>query len=385
MNLAKTLFLAYLRYAAKIQLWKIKPKHIIGITGSVGKSSCREAVYSVLKEKYRVKQSRTGNSETGLPLDILGFTGEHSYTFLSWLTILIKVPLKLLQNHEKYDIYIAEMGVDSPFEPKNMSYLLKIFRPDIGILLNVYPVHTEFFSDMASIAKEKGKLITSLPADGVAVLNADDPNVIRFRNKTKARVVTFKMLSDFSYTLGPAAAVGNLFGLSPTDCRNALKRNFQPPPGRLSFFPGINKTVIIDSSYNASPAAVLVLLDILKKQPGKRKIAVLGDMRELGDQAETEHQSVASQAEQDADYVFTFGPLMAKYFPQAKNYLKMSELIAAVKDFLKPGDVVLIKGSQNTIFLETLVEKLLANPEDKDKLCRRGEYWDKKREALLKD
>ncbi len=290
-----------------------------------------------------------------------------------------------------------------------MSYLLKILQPDIGVFLNALPVHTEYFPEKSesslvkAIAAEKGKLIKSLPPHGWAVLNIDDPNVAAYKTKdTKSKIITlgkegdvkpflvdlpgYLLTQDYGYTLTAAAAVGKIFGVSLEESKQLLKRSFQLPPGRISIFPGINESTIIDSSYNSSKRPAVSALEALKKFKGKRKIAVLGDMRELGDLAKNEHEEVAAEALKNVDYIFTFGPLTEKYFPDSskiEKFRKMTELVKAVKNFLKSGDVVLVKGSQNTIFLEALVEALLKNPEDKNKLCRRGDYWRRKREELL--
>jgi len=415
-----TIFLAYLRIAAKIQLAKIGPKHIIGITGSAGKSSCREAVYAVLKDKFRVKQSSSGNSETGLPLDILGFTDEHNYSTLFWLKILLLTPLVLLFNWQKYDIYVAEMGIDSDKEPKNMSYLLKIIKPNISVFLNVGSVHSEYFSNsetksgsLNAVAREKGKLINHLPASGWAILNFDDPFVAKFSQNTKATVISFGQKNAtiepflvesknylfpdaLGYTFAAAAAVGQVFGLNVEACQKLLSNNFILPPGRSSFFRGINNSKLIDSSYNSSLLPTIDALKLLRSQPksiATRRIAVLGDMRELGSLAQEDHEKLADEAVKSAEYIFTFGPLMEKYFfpkikkslkpGKIKSFLKMTELIEFMKQFIQPGDLILVKGSQNTILLETLVEQLLADPMDAEKLCRRGKFWDAKRAQLI--
>ncbi len=408
-ELAGRIFLVYLRLAAKLQLLKIAPREIVGITGSAGKSSCREAVTVVLSSKYKVKQSSGGNSETGLPLDILGFGEEHNYSTKYWLSVLVGVPWKLLTNWEKYDVYVAEMGVDSPKEPKNMSYLLRFLRPTRGVFLNVLPVHTEYYPQktkeelVTAIAKEKGKLITSLPSSGTAVLNADDPNSVGFRNQTKASVITFGnkgeikpflieipgyvLTTDYGHTLAAAVAVGQSLGISEQEAKENLIKNFKLPPGRMSVFKGIKGSTIIDSSYNASKQPVLAALQVLAKYPGKRKIAVLGDMRELGALSESEHQEAAKEAVRDADIIFTFGPLTEKYFPDDKTIRKfrtMSKLLSGVKEEIQKGDVILVKGSQNTILLETLIEEILEDKSDTNKLCRRGEFWELKRQELLK-
>jgi len=168
-------FLFYLRTAARIQLFKIQPK-IIALTGSVGKTSLCNAVFAVLKDRFKCKQSIKANSETGIPLDILDLHLK-DYSLLNWLYITLLIPWKLLTNWQKYDYYIVELGVDDPFPPKNIGYLLSFIYPNISIFLNVAPVHTMQFEKLISadkkfksvqnkhkfllkaIAQEKGKLL----------------------------------------------------------------------------------------------------------------------------------------------------------------------------------------------------------------------------------
>ena len=135
------LVLYYLKFFAKLSLVFHRPK-IIGITGSVGKSSCRNAVYSILRAKFKnkVKVIKKGNSETGVPLGILGLEIK-DYSFLGWLKVLTRVPFGLLYLR-KTEYLVIEMGIDSPSAPKNMQYLLSIVKPDISVFLNVHPVHT---------------------------------------------------------------------------------------------------------------------------------------------------------------------------------------------------------------------------------------------------
>jgi UDP-N-acetylmuramyl pentapeptide synthase len=302
-----------------------------------------------------------------------------------------------------------------------MKTLLEIVQPDVGILLNILPVHTAYFQLtgkeseaelVEKIAEEKGKLIESLPDGGWAILNADDPNSFKFKTRTRAKTISFGVTNqadvkgftfvtdkylfneDYKYTFAAAIAAGKALGISVNEAKDSLERNLILPPGRMSLFEGINGSKIIDSSYNASRVPVVAALSTLRAFPGGRKIAVLGDMRELGDLAKREHEMVAQEAVGKADYIFTFGPLMEKFFvPEVKRLLKkkggkakevrafqgMGELVEAVKEFVQKEDVILVKGSQNTIFLERLVEALLARSEDARRLCRRGKMWDRKR------
>lgn len=434
MAILTKLFLTILKLSAKLQLAKMSPKHIVGITGSAGKTSCKEAVIAVLKDRFNIKTGKPGfNSEFGLPMDILDLDFEYSSRVDLFLKSLIFIPFRLLFDWKKFDALVFEMGIDSPTPPGDMSTLLKIVQPDIGVLLNVLPVHTAYFQItgkeleeelVARIAMEKGKLIESLPESGWAVLNADDKNSIGFEVKTKAKIIKFGLKNnpdvkgflfdsrkyvfneDHKYTFSAALAVGKVLGISVEEGKKSLEKNLTLPPGRMSLFVGVKGTTIIDASYNASKIPTISALrsldeqfDHLSSDPKVgRKIAVLGDMRELGDLAKEEHEIVAREAVNKADFIFTFGPLMEEYFvPEAKRWLgkkgvkikdvqafrEMDKLISTVKEFVQKGDVILVKGSQNTIFLERFVEALLASSEDVARLCRRGKMWDRKRSTSI--
>lgn len=440
------LVLIYLRELAKIQLKKIRPK-VIGITGSAGKTSLRNAIAAILKDNYRAKVSIKANSESGIPLNILGLK-PIDYSLLDWIRLTILAPIKLLTNWDYYDIYVAEMGIDNPNPPKNMEYLLTIIKPSIGVFLNALPVHSQFFDELVPlsvtnskkrgekvadlVAAEKGKLIRSLPKSGTAVLNLDDERVKKLVRRTKAHVITFatkgradltaseiktelhgfsmqvrekddletlklKQALDEHYaqTFLGAIAVGRAFGLSLKECTTKLELNFRLPPGRMSILQGINQTTILDSSYNASRQTMISALELLSKITRKRKIAILGDMRELGKIARKEHEEVAKVAKDSADVVIAVGPMMRKWFvPQlvklgfdeAKitSFINPYEAASAAPDLIKKEDTILVKGSQNTIFLEIVVEKLLQNPQDMRLLCRRGKFWDAKRREFKK-
>ncbi len=376
---------------------------IVGVTGSAGKSSAVAGINAILSSKYKVKTTGGANSESGIPLSILGLKME-GYGILDWGKMGVIGAIRAIGDWKKYDILVAEMGVDEPTEPKNMGFLLKILRPKVGVFLNVYPAHTEQFGNLAAIAAEKGKLIESLPKGGTAVLNADDPKVLVFKDKTAAQVVTFgrgreaqvknflvevpgyALATDYGYTFAAAAAVGTVFGIDVTESRKLLAENLKLPAGRMSVLAGVNGATLLDSSYNASPAAMLGALDLLKNYPGKRKIAVLGDMRELGAMGKEAHKLVAQKALDCADAVMTVGPLWEKYFPKSPKLLGQFKSSFPAGEFLltflKKGDTVLFKGSQNTIFLEAAVEKCLADKADAIKLCRRGEYWKRQRQKF---
>lgn len=438
-----TLFLWYLRFLAKLQLLKNRPI-IIGITGSAGKTSALNAVEAVLKNHQQIKVSHKANSETGIPLDILGLKPK-SFTKIEWLIFTLRAPLQLLLNWQRYQVYVVEMAIDSPFPPKNIQYLLKIVRPKIGIFLNARAMHSEAFDPLVTtkdpiernqeitkhIAQEKGKMIEQLPLDGVAILNADDEYSIGFSNKTKAKIMTIghekpadvqaiDVKSDlestvirlkhqsrieeiklknvalpdhFGITASAGVATGIARGMSFKKACLELESNFILPKGRASLIAGKNGSTIIDSSYNASGQAVIDMLRLLKKFPkNKQKIAILGDMRELGRVAEIEHQKVALEASKTADLVVLVGPQMQKFalplLKKQKTNVKWFATAIESAKYLEPlldsNTIVLVKGSQNTLLLEIAIEKLMADSSMANTLlCRRGKFWDKERQKLM--
>jgi len=441
------IFLAYLRLAARIQLFKIKPK-IVALTGSQGKTSLLNAVFSVLSLKYRVKKSIKANSETGIPLDLLDLHPAN-YSLIEWIKLAFLVPTRLLTNWKKYDVYLVELGIDDPYPPKNMEYLLGFIKPEIAIFLNVALVHTQQFSKLipkskqfetrkdrenfllSSIAQEKGKIITFLGEDKTAIVNQDDLWVWKMTKKTRAKLISFgknksqengiriksasvacsNLATAFSFeyrkhtyqinlpflvpehyasTLAAALAAGLAMGVGLTEACQALEEKFVLPPGRMTLFKGINNSLLIDSSYNASKKPTLDALELLTKVPAKAKIVVLGDMRELGIMAEQEHRQVAENILKVADQVVLIGPLTKEYvLPMIEGqkpvkWFENSWLAGKyLKKNLKKDSVVLIKGSQNMIFTEIITQALLKNKKDRRKLCRRGRYWEKQRANLI--
>ena len=439
-KILSSVVLAYFRFFAKIQLKKFKPL-IIGVGGASGKSSLSNFIYIILSKKYKVRQSKGKNSETGIPLNILGIeiTG---YSKLFWLKAILLAPIKAFFDLKRYEIYVAEMGIDSPREPKNMSYLLKIIKPRIGVLTNISYEHSIYFDPfvlgedrpediLKMTAIQEGMLLTSIDEKGIAVVNLDDENIKKLAPEVKASVITvskkdrksdffiesiknyvdkfvmhfsfedknFEFTLDnplpehFAYSFVLSIAVAKASGVEIGDAIEALEKNFSVPAGRMSVFKGIKDTFLIDSSYNnATLSPILDLLSFIKdigKQ--RRRIGIIGDMRELGTMSKTLHEEVAKKILETLDVAILIGPLSQLYIaPVLKkahfDYYSFPNFTSSkqtIMDIIKPKDVILVKGSQNTLFLERAVEMLLSDNKDKDKLCRRGEYWDRIREKTL--
>jgi UDP-N-acetylmuramoyl-tripeptide--D-alanyl-D-alanine ligase len=445
-SIVNRMLLSYLRFFARLRLALIHPR-IIGVTGSVGKSSFVYLLDKVASSVYNVKTTFHGNSETGLPLEILGLRHKLTdYGLLSWLKIAALAPFYSLINRGEFNLLIAEMGVDSPHEPKNMGYLLKIIRPDVGVILNVSGVHTEQFSTLlpereksdtdkliSLIAREKGRLISDMPEDKTAVVNKDIPQLAELLSEVKAKTVTFGecagadfrmtgyaadisrgtvfeyiiwnkkyslkipgyiLFKEYGLTILAVIAAAGVLHIPPERAITLIRDKILLPPGRFSVLAGKKNTTIIDSSYNSSPAALESQLNFLGSVRGRR-IALLGDMRELGPAAPDAHRRAASGISGNTDSVILIGPLMKDYaLPELiklkypVNNITVFANSAGVgeymlKHLIKGGETILIKGSQNTIFTETVVEDLLENPDDKKLLCRQEPYWQKYRQNFF--
>lgn len=427
---AASLVLWYLRMLAKIQLIKIRPV-IIGVGGASGKTSLSNFIFQILSKKYKVIETKGKNSETGIPLSILGIDIKN-YKKFEWLKAVVAGFFIAVFDWKKYDILVAEMGIDGPGEPRNMSYLLKVVKPKIGILTNISFEHSVYFEETTKdknkildlISQQESLLLRSLPRDGLAVINADDEEIRKIRN-IKARKITVskkERSSDFfienidvnlkgfrvsfffkdqkyqikinsplpdhyAYSFVMAVAVCKNLGFEIQNSIKILEENFSLPPGRMSILKGKKNTIIIDSSYNnATLSPIIDILDLLKKISGKRrKVAVIGDMRELGSVSKFYHEKVADKLLETTDIVFLIGPLMQKFVaPILKrnnhsfySFDTFSEGKKTINEKIQSYDLILVKSSQNTLFLERVVEMLLKNPQDRKRLARRGEFWNR--------
>lgn len=428
-KLLYNLLVAYFRFFAVHQLHKNPHATIIGITGSAGKTSTRLALVHILQSRGLVKHSIHANSEIGIPLNILSLC-PNSLTILDWLRLIAMAPYRLLTFYEKFDYYVVEMGIDSPAPPKNMATLLHLIHPDVAIVLNAGLAHAGAFDHLvkdhdplrraakltARIAKEKMQLVKSLTAKQIAIVNLDQRELSAQLKAVTARILTFgkspkadvqimtswrfkyqgstyqlkieDVFPDhYAYTFAAAIAAASSLGIPPS-LSLPLLSHYRAPAGRLRLFPGVGGCTIIDSSYNASPLAMKQSLQLLKKLGGRgKKIAVLGDMRELGASTRLAHKDLAQQIIRFSDEALLFGEatceftypvLKAQKFP-VHHFESMAGLIAHLRKVITSKSHVLIKGSQNGLFMERAVEALLKDKSDTTKLCRRGVYWDKLR------
>jgi UDP-N-acetylmuramoyl-tripeptide--D-alanyl-D-alanine ligase len=349
---------------------------VIGITGSVGKTTTKELTADVLSHRYRtLKSARSFNNEIGLPLTLLRLTPEHERVVL-------------------------EMGM---YDVGEIADLARIALPHVGVVTIIGPVHLERARTMERIVRAKTELVEALPPapEGVAILNYDDPRVLGMRTATRARVFTYGLSPEADLWAGEieglglegvrfqihyqgeslhvkvpllgrhsvhtalrAAAVGLAEGLSWQEIIGGLRAPSSQL--RLVAVPGPRDSTILDDTYNASPASTIAALNLLEELEG-RKIAVLGDMLELGDYEQEGHEKVGMRAMEVADVLVTVGPrartigqtaLRWGCSPEQVHILNTNqEAVALLERLVGPGDVILVKGSRG-LQMEEIVATL---------------------------
>jgi len=420
-----------LKILAKMILAKYKPK-IIGITGSVGKTSVREAIYTVLKEKHNVRRSiKNYNNELGVPLTIINATAPGKNIF-GWVAVFF-CALKLILFKEKNypEILVLEMGVD---KPGDMDYLNSIVKCQVGVLTMVGTVHAEYFKSREQLRQEKAKLIKAIPSGGWAIANYDNIASRKSLECSAAQKLTYgldeqadvradKISYDFgkirnssglagvkfrlSYkrdsaevtlpgVFGPgvvysglaAAAVGISQGETLGEIALALK-SYESPKGRMRVIDGIKRTIIFDDSYNAEPKSMRAALGVLKRIPlksGARKFAVLGDMLELGKYSEQMHQDIGKYVFKcGIDKLIVVGERARDIARGAKevgmkrdNIFNFADSVQAgrfLQDRIKEHDLILVKGSQG-VRMEKIVLEIMADPQRaKELLVRQDKSW----------
>lgn len=396
-----------LRILAKLTLAKYRPG-IIGVTGSVGKTSAKDAVYAVLRSVRKIRASSGNfNNEIGLPLTILG-DWQKEGGFFFWCRVLLSSVFRLVIRVNYPELLILEYAVD---RPGDLKYLLDIAKPQIGIITAVgdIPVHVEFYSGPDAVAKEKAHLVEALPAAGFAILNFDDEAVLDMKERTRAHVITFGFgegaeirITNFenrmednrfaginfkveyggsfvpirlnncfgkaqAYAAAAAAAVGLSFGMNLVRIAESLSY-YESPSRRMKLLPGIKGTYILDDSYNASPLSMHAAIDTVKsfKYEG-RKIGVLGDMLEIGKYTLDAHEAIGVLSTKVFDILITVGP-RSKFIADAafKNGLAKKNIFSfdtadeaksKVQEVIRKGDLILIKASR-AMALDKIVEEI---------------------------
>jgi UDP-N-acetylmuramoyl-tripeptide--D-alanyl-D-alanine ligase len=418
-----------LKILSRLILKKYQPD-IVAITGSIGKTTAKEAIYLVLSSSLSVRSTaKNYNNEIGVPLTIIGSPAPGS-SLLNWFFVFFKALRLILFYDATYPkILILEMGID---RPGDMKYLTKLAPPTVAVMTALSHSHLEYFGTLQNIKKEKQILIEALDDKGLGVLNYDNEDVRSMKAVNKAKSITYGFnekadlrvqdlryqfesgkyeLSGVSFKLSyegslvpvqlpyilseagvyaclAAIAVSLRFNLNLMDVIGKLK-DFQMPPGRMRLLPGIKHTFLIDDTYNSSPESSLSALKILGKmqlENGAKKYAVLGDMLEIGSYTEEGHALIGEAiCEQRIDYLISVGERSRDIDRGAKD-LGMSEdnifhfdkaesAGLFIQNRIKEGDLLLIKGSQG-VRMEKVVKELMAEPHKaQDLLVRQELNW----------
>lgn len=370
-----------------------RPIEVIGVTGSLGKTTTKEAIAAVLSVSRPVfKNYGSYNGRFGLPV-------------------------ALGQLEEGQQLAVLEMACDSLDEIRDLA---EVTRPVTGVVTSVSHSHLEFFGSLDDISREKGRLVEALPAHGLAILNHDDARVRAMAERTRARVFTFGLHHEadlwaddievtptgtlFSahrgaekvslripllgaqcvYAALAAAAVGLAYGLDWAQIATGLAA-LEPLPGRTRLLEGIRGSQLLDDSYNANPASTSAALEVLRTLPAKRRLVVLGDMVQLGDYTEEGHRLVGRCCAQVADVLVTKGELarisaeesLCKGLAAENVHITYSteDAVRALRAIIREGDLVLLKGSAESR-LEFVARELLRVPESAPSvLPRQNRGW----------
>jgi UDP-N-acetylmuramyl pentapeptide synthase len=392
---------------------------IVMVTGSVGKTSTKDAVAAVLGERFFVRKSeKSFNSELGVPFTILG-VGNPWHNPLAWFAIVRRaVSLIVLPNHYP-NLLVLEVGAD---QPGDLARILRMVTPGAVVVTRLpeVPVHVEAYTSPGAVREEEFSPAYALLPAAPLIVAADDAYARAAAARVPARLLTYGTAADAAVRvkgigflsedgrvtgmraelvtgegehellvrgaagatqLRPAAAavaVGLAFGLPVAEALAALAA-YEPPAGRMRLLAGKGGSVLIDDTYNASPAAVEEALATLKAFPhAKRRVAILGDMLELGRYSVAEHERIGALARESADLVATVGIRARAMLPpdeaEPLAFDASTEAAPALAALVGAGDVVLVKGSQS-MRMERVVEALLADPADAVRLVRQEPRW----------
>ena len=389
-------------------LWRFRPT-IIGITGSNGKTSTKFAIYAAIKELKNVRVAKENlNTPLGISATIIG-NYSHLEGFFIWMRIFFKGILVLFFSLRYPKILILEYGID---RPRDMKKLVLIAKPRIAIFTSLpeVPVHIEFFEGREGVFNEKVRLFEVLPTAGFAVLNADEEIIMSTRMRTRAKVITFGFnnkadvrISNYEikqdeagyplgivfkisyggvtlpvkldrslgkghvYAVSAAVTTAIIMGENLIKVVERISDQYEPFEHRMEISRGIKDTFIIDDTYNASPLSMTEAILTLKSLNPKRRVAVLGDMLEIGEYTIEAHEIVGKEIANDLGLLITVGP-RARFIAESAKRHGMSprkiisfdtndEVCHRIEEFIKSGDVILLKASRG-IGLEKVVEDI---------------------------
>lgn len=395
------------------RLRKWRDFKIIGVVGSIGKTSTKLAIAKVLESDKRVRyQEGNYNDAVSVPLVFFGHKMPVLWNVFAWLKIILQNEIQIYLKYP-FDLVVIELGTDGPGQ---MEKFRKYLYLDIAILTAISAEHMEFFEDIEKVAEEEWSVgffsdVIFANKDLCAILlpNLDNKKIIfygkefgaiyKIENISKVKdsfnfdisyegkkimTASYEAFSEVQlYSISIAIILAKKFNIPEEKIKKAI-REIHAFSGRMQKLKGIKNSIIIDDTYNASPEAVKMALDALYLQPATQRVAILGMMNELGNSSKIEHQKIGKYCNpRFLDLVVTVGEDANVFLApeakkngcqvyEAKNSTDAGEFI---KSKIKSGAVILAKGSQNGVFVEEALKPLLKNKSDFTKLVRQDKYW----------
>lgn len=391
---------------------------LVVVAGSVGKTSTKTALATMLGQKYRVRlHEGNHNTHMSAPLAILDIPyPDHIKSIGAWREVFRAAQARILQAPD-VDVIIQEIGADHPGEIAHFGTYL---HPDIAVITAITPEHMEFFKSMEAVAQEemaaanfsKAAIINRDDIDGQYASYLTNPNINTYGTSDTAEyhfveqsfsvhdghtgqfvapefagqgiAANVKVLGE--HNIRPAvaaAAVGVKMGLTPAEITSGLEQ-IRPIPGRMCLLEGVRGSMLIDDTYNSSPVAAQSAIQTFHSLEAPQRIVILGTMNELGEASATEHQKIGRMFRPDiVDWVVTVGEEAEKYLAsaaraqgcQVKSFENAVQAGGFVRGVLQDQALVLVKGSQNKGYLEEAVKILLKHPEQGNLLVRQSPAW----------
>ena len=389
---------------------KYNPK-IIGVTGSVGKTSTKNTIFLYLNSFFNTRKNIGNlNTEFGVPLVFIGKEKGGGNSIIGWIKIiLLGIKLLFIKDNNYPEIVVVEMGAD---KPGDISYLTKIAKPNISVvtLIGETPVHLENYNNINDLILEKSEIVKVLGENDYSVLNFDDSYVRLMKEKTKSKVIyfgaseasdikffdlkynyineeprgiSFKVeynsivkevilpfcySNSFGYSIVSAIACGIILGINFEYLKPEIFKNLKPEKGRMNLIKSKKGFFIIDDTYNSSPASAKMAIDSMSKLKAQKRIIALGDMKELGQKSDQAHQEIGEIVFGLADFLITVGESSKKISEKsidlgfnknnAFHFNNSEEAIDTINNIIGAGDLLLVKGSRS-MKMEKIIEKLI--------------------------
>lgn len=398
------------------QYFKIHKPFLVVVVGSVGKTSTKGAIATVLSEKFRVRaHSGNHNMEISVPLALLGVVyPKEVRSVKAWLDVLKAMSLRIKEPKD-VDVVVQELGTERPGE---IPYFAKYLVPDIAVVTAVSDEHMMNFDSLDDVAREE---LSVASYSKLTVINYDDIDMKYADYAQTSNINTYGLSEQAEYRLvvepaspldgragkliapewgelpvnaqlvgdhalravAGSACVATKLGLSSKEIAIGVSR-IRPTSGRMNILRGYKGSTIIDDTYNSSPLAVKAALETLYDIESPQRIAILGSMNELGETSAESHAVVGRLCDPTKlEWVITIGDDAERYLApeaerlgcQVKSFKNPYQAGGFAHGVMREGATVLVKGSQNGVFAEEAVKGLLHSIEDEASLVRQGEFW----------